>query len=221
MDYRKHFSNLLGGRGLEIGPLHNPIPRHDRMTVDTVDRLTVAEMRKHYPELSEYPLREPNIIDDAESLVEIADGTYDSVVASHVIEHMKSPLGALKAWCRVLKPAGILYLVVPDYRRTFDKDRILTSLEHIIADYNDPNEARDWEHYREWAEFVDKLSGETDIYAHALDLKRRGYSIHFSTFTPFSFTNMLLAFSSLICPIQVLEGPVVDGIEFHVLVQKL
>ena len=137
-DWRSYFVSMLVGNGLEIGPLHEPLPKHSGASVVYVDRLPLAELLKHYPELPVEDLVDPDIIDDAESLRTIPNETYDFVSAAHVIEHMRNPIAALENWFRVLKPAGLLYLVVPDKRVTFDRARSQTPLEHMLLDYYAP-----------------------------------------------------------------------------------
>ncbi len=66
---------------------------------------------------------DPDIIDYGETLSKIGDQSQDFVIASHFIEHCEYPLGAIKSWCRVLRPNGVLFLVVPDRAAHFDKDR--------------------------------------------------------------------------------------------------
>lgn len=65
----------------------------------------------------------------------IEDGTYDVVLASHVIEHLADPLGALGHWRRVCKPDGRLLLVAPHLSGTFDRRRPVTPLAHLEADH--------------------------------------------------------------------------------------
>src|SRR4051812_45746621 len=92
IDWRKHFSDQLQGRGLEIGPLHRPMVRHSGMDVVYIDRCTVRKLRSHYPELAELPLIEPNLLGDAETLRRVPDADYDFLIAAHVIEHMRNPI---------------------------------------------------------------------------------------------------------------------------------
>jgi len=49
---------------------------------------------------------------DATSLT-FADDTFDRVIAAHVLEHLLEPHRVLREWVRVLKPGGILSLVLP------------------------------------------------------------------------------------------------------------
>jgi len=72
---------------------------------------------------------------EACNLSGIANGTYDFVLASHVLEHTANPLQALQEWKRVLTPRGIILVIVPDKRGTFDHRRPYTSFDHLEADY--------------------------------------------------------------------------------------
>ena len=52
---------------------------------------------------------------NAQFMAEIADATYDFVYSSHCLEHMPDVQLALRNWVRIIKPGGILYIVVPDF----------------------------------------------------------------------------------------------------------
>jgi SAM-dependent methyltransferase len=52
---------------------------------------------------------------DARYLSGVAEESLDYVYSSHCLEHLPDPIGALKRWIEVVKPAGYLYVVVPDY----------------------------------------------------------------------------------------------------------
>ena len=65
-----------------------------------------------------------------------AEGSYDFVVASHVLEHVANPLRALIEWKRLLKPSGTLLLVLPHKAGTFDHRRPFTAFAHVKADYD-------------------------------------------------------------------------------------
>ena len=58
------------------------------------------------------PLRVSVMQQDARHL-DFKDGHFDRVVATHVLEHIPDPRSALREWSRVLKPGGILSLVLP------------------------------------------------------------------------------------------------------------
>lgn len=176
------------GEGIEIGALHQPLVVPSAARVRYVDRYDVDGLRGHYPELSALPLVPVDIIDDGERLPSLPDASADFVIANHFIEHTQSPLATLRNHLRVLRPGGILYLAVPDKRHTFDIDRDVTPLEHVLRDLD---EGPDWsraQHFHEWAQHVDHAP---DVDAHAAKLMADDYSIHFHVWTPAAFTELL------------------------------
>ncbi len=222
-DWRKFFSDKLSGDGLEIGPLHRPMIKHEGMNVKYVDRCTVADLRAHYPELADFPLVEPDILDNAETLSTVADSAFDFLISAHVIEHMKNPISSLKQWCRVVKPGGLIYLIVPDKRITFDKLRVRTSLAHIVLDYVSPSDERDYEHYLDYAIHVHNMVDPKDAIEEAQRLIDTDYSIHYHVFQPSDITGLLNWFSSSVRPISIVEGPHMTPTsdEFHFLIKVL
>ena len=64
----------------------------------------------------------------------VPEDTYGFVLASHVLEHIANPLRALNEWKRLLIPGGVLLVIVPDKRATFDHRRSFTSFDHIASD---------------------------------------------------------------------------------------
>lgn len=84
-----------------------------------------------------------------------AEGALDFLLASHVIEHMPDTIGTLGEWTRVLRPGGILFLIVPHKDRTMDAERPCTELAHHLADHALANTARSdsmkpTSHYHVW-----------------------------------------------------------------------
>jgi SAM-dependent methyltransferase len=73
-------------------------------------------------------------IHDATELVSIADGSYDFLLASHILEHVANPLRALQEFHRVLKSNGSLLVLVPNRIHTFDHRRPVTAFAHLEAD---------------------------------------------------------------------------------------
>lgn len=57
---------------------------------------------------------------------DIADESYQTVYASHVLEHVYHPLTAIQNWVRILKPGGRLIICVP-HRDLYEKKQLLPS----------------------------------------------------------------------------------------------
>jgi SAM-dependent methyltransferase len=133
------------------------------------------------------------------------DNTLDYVIASHVLEHVANPVAALAEWCRVLRPGGIIYVVVPDRRATWEHQRALTPVAHLLDDYLDGTTASDATHIDEfvfqadWSLYSPRTPA-ADVSARQADLARgmheavaRGedINIHFHTFEPENFRELL------------------------------
>ena len=133
---RENIADLyLQGQGIEIGALHHPLTVPEDVKVLYVDRMSVVDLRKQYPELNDLPLIEADILANGEDLETIADNTQDFVIANHFIGHCQDTIGTIQNMLRVLKPGGILYSAIPDKRASFDVDRDITSLDHIWRDH--------------------------------------------------------------------------------------
>lgn len=80
--------------------------------------------------------REPGrqIIAEGGDLSAIADGAYEFVLSSHMLEHTANPLRVLAEWRRILAPGGVLVLLLPHRDGTFDHRRPVTTLAHLRDD---------------------------------------------------------------------------------------
>jgi SAM-dependent methyltransferase len=184
---RQRLAAWLQGDGIEIGALHNPLPLPEGARVRYVDHLPEAALRKHYPELEGQPFAPVSIIGSAQDLSMVSDASVDFVVANHLLEHLEDPIAGLQEFQRVLKPGGVLYLALPDKRRTFDRDRELTPVEHLLDEHRRGAEPNRLQHYLDWALRVDKKDE-----AHAAALLEKGYSIHFHVWRADTFLEFLV-----------------------------
>lgn len=185
-------NNYLVGTGIEIGALHQPLPVSGMAQVKYVDRMSVAALRTHYPELNSLPLVEVDIIDNGESLTTIAESSQDFVIANHFIEHCQNPIASLGSMLRVLRVGGVLYLAIPDKRYTFDRDRQVTPVEHILRDYEEGPEWSRRQHFEEWTRIVNKVQDDIEAEAHITNLMAIDYSIHYHVWTQTEFLDLLL-----------------------------
>lgn len=69
-------------------------------------------------------------------LSSLPGASYDFVLSCHMLEHPANPLRALLEWKRLLKPGGNLLLVLPHRDGSFDHRRPVTSLAHLVDDFD-------------------------------------------------------------------------------------
>jgi SAM-dependent methyltransferase len=74
-------------------------------------------------------------ISEGTKLRNIDDAAYDFVLSSHSLEHSANALRAVQEWKRVLKPGGVLLVIVPNKDVTFDHGRAITSFRHLVDDF--------------------------------------------------------------------------------------
>jgi SAM-dependent methyltransferase len=118
--------------GIEIGPWHNPlVPKRDGYNSLSLDVFDGDELRSrarsdgHIPNELIEKIEDVDLVgtvSDLDALAEKAGivGKVDYIISSHNFEHTPDPIRFLQACSRILKPAGILSIAVPDKRRCFD-----------------------------------------------------------------------------------------------------
>jgi len=187
MQMREIAASRLSGKGIEVGAAASPFPIPLHCSVEYADICSPAAIKdKLYPGQNLYTLVEPTWITDLEKLEGIEDSSLDFIVACHVIEHAPNVLLALENAYNKLRVGGSLVLVVPDKDRTFDKQRELTTLEHLILDYQNPSSERDKEHYVEFFKLAFPVEAEKLDETVNKNLSEKA-DIHFHTFTYDSF----------------------------------
>jgi SAM-dependent methyltransferase len=133
----RQYVDVAHQRGLEIGPLVNPIVTPDMGQVYYADHASAAELRAKYlddPGVDVDKIAAVDFVWGDQTLAECAAAAapFDYVVAAHVVEHVPDLVGWLREVAQVLPPGGRLCLVVPDRRLTFDVRRRPTTLAEIV-----------------------------------------------------------------------------------------
>ncbi|MGA9770105.1 MAG: methyltransferase domain-containing protein [Blastocatellia bacterium] len=190
--------SFIRGRGVEIGALHMPLRVPRSAKVKYVDRLSVDDLRKHYPELNDKNIVNVDIIANGEQLETIDDSTQDFVIANHFIEHCQNPVGALINMFRVLKPGGVLYLAIPDKRYSFDVDRPRTPLAHLMRDYREGPEWSRRQHFEEWTRLVNKVRDDQAAEEEIARNMSRDYSIHYHVWTQADMMELIVAMRQMV-----------------------
>lgn len=194
------FTHLLKGIGVEIGAHNHPLPGINPIYIDK------------YPEFAGTPCL-MDCYGTLESLP-ILDASLDYFVASHVLEHSANPIKGLVEMHRVLRHGGILYLVLPDKNKTWDRNRKTTPVDHFFEDYErgttdcDPTHIHDFIYNVAWEEFSpdtpnDKVDETRGIHAkHYEDAIAGGLeiNIHFHTFDPANLRALILELNKRTVP---------------------
>lgn len=197
---RARLTAHLSGSGLELGPGHQPFPVPDDVHVALVDQWVPDDSRALFYELDQdvsFPA--PDIVAnlDTERLRAVEGDSQDFVIASHILEHMAEPIGMLVDIHRVLRPGGVLLALLPDRRRTFDRTRFGTGIEHVVGEYKAGTTVVDDDHIVEFILHADHLirreeGTEPEPLTDELIEAHRLRSIHAHCWTEDEFIDVLL-----------------------------
>ena len=144
-------AQLLAGaaqemRILEIGPSHAPIaPRSagwNTTVVDHADREGLTAKYRNDVTVDTSFIEEVDFVWTGGPLDALIPrnlhGSFDLLIASHVIEHFPDPVGVLRAAEQLLRPdTGMISLAVPDKRTCFDFFRPLSTTGKMLAAHRD------------------------------------------------------------------------------------
>jgi len=123
--------------GLEIGASYRPMTaKRDGWRVEIVDHADAQTLREKYAKWGV----DGSLIEDVDHIVDDRGlfaavnkpNHFDFVIASHVIEHVPNPVQFLIDCERLLKPGGILSLVVPDKRFCFDTLKPISTTGDVL-----------------------------------------------------------------------------------------
>ena len=126
--------NFRYGRALEIGPGHNPKLRGEHIAYfDVFDSARLRENARRYGiDASRVPKKIDYISENGD--LRTIPEKFDLIFSSHQIEHSTDLIKYLNDIASLLKPEGILALIVPDKRYTFDYFRD-TTMEDVLAQH--------------------------------------------------------------------------------------
>jgi SAM-dependent methyltransferase len=218
-DMREIMAANVTGVGIEIGAYDSPFPLPIECCVFYVDALDYDDAKGGAALDRVIPTMRARF----EDLGAVAESSCDFVVASHVIEHTRDPIGAILGAIAKLRPGGSLLLVVPDKEHTFDRARELTSLDHLIADHEAPSDERDEAHYREYYQLAVPVP-EADYERTWRAWAASRHPIHYHVWTPQSFALLTDYIAHLRGDIAVTTHPTLvetGGFEFYVKIDRL
>ncbi len=152
---------LFSGSGLELGgpsrlfgaagyaPAYSSAAALDNVNFASVTRWEGAIEAGRTFRFREGAQPGRQFIHEASALVSIPDAAYDFVLSSHMLEHSANPIKVLHEWKRVMRPGAALLLVLPHKDGTFDRYRPVTSIEHMVRDFESEMSEDDLTHFDE------------------------------------------------------------------------
>lgn len=153
-----YIRHVAGKRGIEIGGpsklfgTNLPLYRKIR-SLDGVNFAHTTVWEGHIEAGRHYRYADgrtgTQYIADATDLAGIGDDIYDFVLSSNCLEHVANPIKALTAWRRVLKPGGVMILVLPNKAGNFDHNRPTTPFAHLLDDFANDTSEHDLTHLDE------------------------------------------------------------------------
>ncbi len=216
---REIIVSQISGKGVEYGAGSRPTPVPINVDVSYSEPYQSEDQykRMNYNDNVVVPSHAASI----DNQREFANDSLDFIIAAHVIEHTPKPVQAIVESYRTLKKGGQLVLIVPDKRHTFDRPREITTLQHLITDYEDYDRSRDLEHYYD---FFLKVKRTKDAKEQAEQYYKEGRDTHFHVWDPASFHELLTYIVSNYAPYNSFEiKPRVDDktcIEFYAVLTK-
>jgi SAM-dependent methyltransferase len=207
--------------GVEIGPLTRPLVTRSMGSIKYIDRAPRHELLQWYannPDVDPEKIVDIDYVWGDKSLIECMAGEQvDYCIASHVIEHVPDLITWLAEVAEILRPGGILSLVVPDRRYTFDILRRTSGVAEAVDAYvnrlRKPNPRQIFDHFSNFTKVDAQAvwSGKIDpkalrpqeppasVLALAKEARQNGryIDVHCWVFTPESFLELLADIATL------------------------
>jgi glycosyltransferase involved in cell wall biosynthesis/predicted SAM-dependent methyltransferase len=229
------------GLGLEIGPSHNPLaPKKQGFNVHVLDHASAEDLRTKYigHDIVFENIEEVDFVWRGEPMHELVgkEECYDWIIASHVIEHTPDMITFLQECEKLLKPNGILSLVIPDKRYCFDYFNPVTWTGEFLDAYEQkrkrPSPGKVFEHYagcsKRNGSFAWGYGDKSNLsLMHSFDEAREAWEmakatseyidVHNWRFTPYSFRLILSDLQALgLIGLSIVKEFDTTGCEFHV-----
>jgi SAM-dependent methyltransferase len=127
---------------IEIDPFFSPlVPKKQGWNTCVVDRETREELLASYHYVGD-DLEKIEPVDVVwldkpfdECFPQELHGTFDAIIAAHVVEHMIDPIRFFQSASKLLKPGGELLIILPDKRFSFDFFRSVSQTGDMLDPY--------------------------------------------------------------------------------------
>lgn len=161
-------------RVLEVGAFSAPTADPSEAEVKFLDYHTTEELRSMARKAGDDPAAVVDVdyVCRTDDYAESVSGVFDAVIACHVFEHVDHAIRWLRMVRQLLRDDGILFLVLPDKKKSFDRFRPDTPLSHLLYEYLTPEQDVSSIHCLETKMYYDKTYiGEENDPKARLDLE--------------------------------------------------
>lgn len=114
------------GAGVELGPGQRPTQVGPDSTLAFVDKRGPEELARYFGSSD---------VVTGERLESFTSGSFDFLIAHHVLEHSSNVIEELMSWMSYVRDGGVVFLSVPDRRHCPDSTRLETPPNHFVSDY--------------------------------------------------------------------------------------
>jgi hypothetical protein len=191
-NFEKVNSILRGKTGIEFGGptelFSNPVHRmnlYQNVSLDGGNIISNNYFQSNLSETFDYGVGQGTQYDvDCTNEEQVSKlNKYDFVVTSHALEHIANPIKTLHMWKNyLLDTGGYVLSIIPDYQYCFDKNRPLTTLEHLIEDYNSDVGEDDTTHIQEQKDLHDWSCGGHPKFYELCEINHLTRVVHHHTF---------------------------------------
>ena len=162
-------------RVLEVGAYCRPTVAPSETTVKVIDYYSTEELAVQAREAGDDPeaLVPVDYVCRTDDYADAVDETFDVLIANHVLEHVDRPIRWLQTARTLLRDGGVLFLVLPDKKQSFDRFRPDTPLSHLLFEHLAPEHDVAAVHSLKTALHYDRTYiGETNRPETSLDVER-------------------------------------------------
>ena len=162
-------------RVLEVGAYCRPTVDGSEGSVKFLDYYSTEELAEQARKTGGDPqaVVPVDYVCSTDDYAEVVDETFDVVIANHVLEHVDHPIRWLQTVRGLLRDGGVLFVVLPDKKQSFDRFRPDTPLGHLLYEHLAPEHDVAAAHSLETALHYDRTYvGEANRPETALDIER-------------------------------------------------
>lgn len=162
-------------RVLEVGALDAPTVDPSEADVKFLDYYSTEELQSMARKNGGDPasVTPVDYVCRTDSYNDVVSETFDVLIANHVLEHVDHAVRWLRMARTLIRDGGILFIVLPDKKNSFDRFRPDTPLSHLLFEHLAPAQDVSSIHHFETVLYYDRIYiGEENDPATRLDVEK-------------------------------------------------